>query len=377
MAFHYNHSENFVPTGNRTTPLGDRIPAPTGESEDYGFSLFLFEQKVVAKFNWYKGGIINSDQGNFNSLMNSTIGKGFQWLGNLESELRLADPDGDGINNDPDTYPNFDQALPARIELEELLRLGGLWEARNAEWLPDGTISTQADSNVADTVDVEARGFEAQLILNPTREWRVSLNVAKQETVLDNISPFLTDWWATKWGPFLDTYGDQDFSNPVSEDANQSVADRLAVEKFEFLKEKFQEGRPNVEVRPWRFNLVTRYQFSEGILDGFATGGAYRWQKAGAIGYPSVEISEGGESALVPDIENAIRGDSESNMDLFFSYRRNIFEGKVNWRIQLNVKNVLAENDDVLVLRAQPNGDPARVRTAPPREFFLTNSFSW
>ena len=40
---------------------------------------------------------------------------------------------------------------------------------------------------------------------------------------------------------------------------NQQITDRL----LDYFAIKGQEGRPQAEQRKWRFNLVTRYQFSE------------------------------------------------------------------------------------------------------------------
>ena len=56
--------------------------------------------------------------------------------------------------------------------------------------------------------------------------------------------------------------------------------------------------------------------------------------------------------------------------------RRAIFDGKINWRIQLNVRNVFADSDPLVVLR-QPDGSVGRVSIPVPRVYQISNTFSF
>jgi outer membrane receptor for ferrienterochelin and colicin len=50
---------------------------------------------------------------------------------------------------------------------------------------------------------------------------------------------------------------------------------------------------------------------------------------------------------------------------------------KINWKIQLNVRNLFAK-DEVIPISVQPDGETwAMCRIAPSREWFLTNTFSF
>src|SRR5690606_15010989 len=80
-------------------------------------------------------------------------------------------------------YPNFGRLRAARASLEPHLT-DALKVAYNYRVAADGSSQTQAAGPVADTSDIEARGFEVELIFNPTRNWRIAFNAAKQETVL-------------------------------------------------------------------------------------------------------------------------------------------------------------------------------------------------
>src|SRR5690606_33725164 len=53
IAFHYNTSENFVPATDRVDQYRRPVPSPTGVSKDYGVSVYLWDNKLVARFNWF------------------------------------------------------------------------------------------------------------------------------------------------------------------------------------------------------------------------------------------------------------------------------------------------------------------------------------
>src|SRR5690606_14169534 len=46
-----------------------------------------------------------------------------------------------------------------------------------------------------------------------------------------------------------------------------------------------QRGSQAPEIAPWRMNLISTYNFSEGPLKGFWVGGGFRWEDAKVLGY--------------------------------------------------------------------------------------------
>ena len=64
------------------------------------------------------------------------------------------------------------------------------------------------------------------------------------------------------------------------------------------------------------------------------------------------------------------------NVDGFGSYERKIWKDRINWKIQLNVRNLIAD-DTPIALGVQPWGDISTVRLAPERRWSLTNSFTF
>jgi hypothetical protein len=69
-------------------------------------------------------------------------------------------------------------------------------------------------------------------------------------------------------------------------------------------------------------------------------------------------------------------GPEELNGDAWLAYERPIRLGgrKINWKIQLNARNLVGGNDYIPVV-TNPDGTVAVVRNPPTKEFFLTNTF--
>lgn len=200
------------------------------------------------------------------------------------------------------------------------------------------------------------------------------MNAAKQETILSNIAPALTERLQKIWVPHLAKYGDLDWNLPVEPVAGNTTTQQINAPLLDYYAIKGQEGRPQAEQRKWRFNAVTRYQFSEGRLKGFSIGGAVRWEDTYAAGYPLINDPRG---LILPDINHPYLGDTETSFDLTLGYRRRIM-GNKDWIVQLNLRNIENWNSDaVTAVRYQPDGSVARVRFDPPMQVLLTNTFKF
>jgi hypothetical protein len=395
VAFHYNTSENFVPETDRVDQYRRPVQSPTGRSKDYGISLYLWDSKVVARFNWYRS-TLNGAGAAVSGLFNNLNTDIFNHYGNLTRNLRQVDANDDGVVDaairdtivvDPRTgltedgltrdqavqalYPNVAKAREARAVIAPHLT-EALKAAYNYRQAPDGGSLTQAAGNVVDTQDIESRGFEAEVILNPTRNWRIAFNAAKQETVLTNIMPRITALLQTTWLPHLQKFGDLDWNEPVEPTSGNTAAQQINARLLDYFAVKGQEGRPQGEQRRWRMNLVARYQFGAGRLKGFSIGGAARWEDNYAQGYPLLNDPRG---LVLPDVKHPYLSTEELSYDLTLGYRRRIF-GEKDWTAQLNIRNLQNWNSDELtVVRRQPDGSPARVRFDPPLQVLVTNTF--
>ena len=109
-------------------------------------------------------------------------------------------------------------------------------------------------------------------------------------------------------------------------------------------------------------------QAIQGFLKGAGVGAAYRWQDKNILGY---NLKDDGTY----DLENPIDGEEEDAVDFWISYEHKL-TSKINWKIQLNVRNVFA-GDELIAISRQPDGQIAQARIAPNREWLLTNTFSF
>lgn len=126
-----------------------------------------------------------------------------------------------------------------------------------------------------------------------------------------------------------------------------------------------------LELREWRTNVITTYDFTEGMFKGSAIGGAIRHQTKNAVGYQNTLNATGD---AVPDVSNPFFGPAQTNGDLWISHSRPILNERFDWKIQLNYRNAFGDNDPIPVV-INPDGALAVVRNANPREVFLTNTF--
>ena len=108
-------------------------------------------------------------------------------------------------------------------------------------------------------------------------------------------------------------------------------------------------------------------------MDGFGVGGAIRWKDKSSIGFPVVYNSEFDE--FIQDVTNPYYGPTDTKVDFWVSYKTKL-TNKIDWRIQLNIRNLL-DDDDLIPLGTQPDGTIARVYLPEPIKFELSSRFSF
>jgi hypothetical protein len=415
ITFHYNTSDNFVPSLERVDQYRKPVPSQVGDTMDWGVSAYMWNNKLVARLNFYEATLDNATSPT-SGIWNRNHVRIFQWYGRLNRDSRRFDsydnetgeflfsgdglPDPDIINEfiqlDEDDglyyagedaeegfatlegavaaqWPYLAETRKAMAPLEQFVFDDELIHSFNARFLPDGDINIQWAGNISDTQDVTSKGMEAEIIINPTKNWRIAFNAAKQEVISDNVAPRLTNLVDTFLLPYMQEFGYLDWGNPTGPPKGATFESTTYDRLVEYFYVKGLEGQPTAEQREWRFNLITNYQFREGLLKGFTIGGAARWQDEVNGGYPVVfdEVNR----VYKPVIDQGYFTDTDLAIDLTFGYRKKIM-GNIDWRMQINVRNAHNwDNTDVDVFRFQQNGNAARARFAPPRQIWLTNTF--
>jgi hypothetical protein len=229
--------------------------------------------------------------------------------------------------------------------------------------------SDRRSGEVVAPSDVKSTGQEYELIVNPTRNWRISFNAAKAEAVRTNVATQLRDLVFNELIPLME--------GPAGDLRAAETNYTVARTRFDgqiysqMLPRLAEEGLPTNELRKWRWNLVTNYSFTEGRLKGFNAGLGVRWQDKSAIGAPIIVHPVFGPA---PDVNNPYYAPSETDFDAWVGYRRE-FEN-FTWRVQLNVRNIGA-GDELIPIAAQPDGSISGWRIAPSQTWSLRNTFSF
>jgi hypothetical protein len=416
ITFHYNTSDNFVPSLDRVDQYRDPIDSQFGDTTDWGISAYMFNNKFVARINFYDANLENASSP-ASGIFNRNHVRIFQWYGRLNRDSRRFDSydnatgeflfQGDGLvdpeiveeritfdeeeglyysgdSEDADGFATLDEAIAAewpfleatkaaREPLEKYVFDERLIHSFNARFLPDGDINIQWAGAISDTTNINSKGMEAEFVINPSKNWRIAFNAAKQEVVLTDIAPRLGVLVEDFLLPYMKEFGHLDWGNPTGTPAGANFSTQTSDRLVEYFYLKGLEGVPTAEQRKWRYNLVTNYQFREGGLKGFSFGGAARWQDKVSGGYPIVFHES--TQTYRPVVNDPYWTDTDLAIDLTFGYRKKIW-GNVDWRMQINMRNVHNwDNTDVDIIRYQPNGAAARARFAPPRQIMLTNTF--
>jgi outer membrane receptor protein involved in Fe transport len=142
---------------------------------------------------------------------------------------------------------------------------------------------------------------------------------------------------------------------------------------------KQADGQRVENGRDWRVNLVTRYSFSEGLFRGAFVGTGFRYRSPQVLGYLAslvpneFPLAGSPERVLVPARNAPIDGKTIADTELFLGYSRRIMK-RYHWRVQLNVRNIFA-NQDPMAQRANVAAGFTTVYAVPdPRTFVLTNT---
>jgi hypothetical protein len=157
---------------------------------------------------------------------------------------------------------------------------------------------------------------------------------------------------------------------------------------------KMSSGMPNPQERKYRVNLTGRYALQRGLLKGLFFGGNTSWRSKSILAYGSrpAQASEvykefagiGAGGYDVPDFGSPITGRPLTSLDGFLGYRRKILQGRYEWSVQLNIRNLL-DDDDLIQQRAygrkQADGTMrfwiTSYNVPDPRRFILTNTVSF
>lgn len=393
LSLSYAESDSqVVGTGTRRNLDGSIAVLDAGSGKEYGLTL-RWGNRLSLRAAKYENSRIGATA---NSLFNTPVatitgGRGNiikRELANIERTAQIAESTAKG---DPVRGTGAGATGGATFVRSEKY---AAYQDYLVEIIPAGQNAGNTIQNVFDLIsDRDSKGYEVTVTGNPTANWRVSVSGSKSESADSNIGAQYFDFiqerlptWARYLNvPFL----------PSTGGGNVTLGQVLQASIANFNYIRLANGRVNTLERKYRFTATTRYSFDRGRLKGAFVGANYLWRSPAAVGYNKITITDNPfvvpglvERAVeVDDLDHPVRGSALTSFDAFLGYSRRLFDGKVQWRLQLNVRNVL-NKDGLLVQRALNdgvdfNGTPilsgsGAIYTAQqPRAFILTNTFTF
>lgn len=411
VSLSYNEARNFRPSSTIADVYGRPFAPPAGRTKDLGVTLSALERKFTLRVNRYRTTQTNDSATFYNTF----------WPGNdvvrAMNGLRGSNTNEVLINKWFGFSPSDPRYLPLRASLTNPAQASvlnpsltaaettarNLWftQRTREEWLrpvdpllaqtwnftqaPNGgNWSATRPPNVGNVADTVSEGWEFEGTLNPLPHWRLTFNAARQEARRANVGADFTEFinrnlplWTEGNGKLATNLREMEgFEDIIYFNSfGTSQLGNLAIINMyvPYLNALAANGSPVQELRRWRFNAVTNYDFRTGSLKGWSVGGAARWQDRVATGFPAKQNAAG---AWVYDVSRPYYGSAQINYDLWFRYGRRFLTDKVRWSVQLNIRDVFG-SEDLIAVTAQPNGQVASARIPQPNKWTITNSFEF
>ena len=411
VSLSYNEARNFRPSSTIADVYGRPFAPPAGRTKDLGITLSALERKFTLRVNRYRTTQTNDSATFYNTF----------WPGNdvvrAMNGLRGSNTNEVLINKWFGFSPSDPRYLPLRASLTNPAQASvlnpsltaaettarNLWftQRTREEWLrpvdpllaqtwgftqaPNGgNWSATRPPNVGNVADTVSEGWEFEGTLNPLPHWRLTFNAARQEARRANVGADFTEFinrnlplWTEGNGKLATNLREMEgFEDIIYFNSfGTSQLGNLAIINMyvPYLNALAANGSPVQELRRWRFNAVTNYDFRTGSLKGWSVGGAARWQDRVATGFPAKQNAAG---AWVYDVSRPYYGSAQINYDLWFRYGRRFLTDKVRWSVQLNIRDVFG-SEDLIAVTAQPNGQVASARIPQPNKWTITNSFEF
>ncbi len=246
-------------------------------------------------------------------------------------------------------------------QVDRILGGGNLTEIRRI-WVNMGaTEDNKINFNYRDTEDIEARGWEAEIVANPTRSLRLSANHARPEATIIQQRPGQQAYVAAN----LDAWNAAG-ANTALPNAAQIRADILTVRN---AIEGIAKGAINNSTFKHSTNFYATYTFFEGPLKGFNVGAGGNHRGTRKIGNVDARIKFNTTAPTAAQIREAAfdylyaPSTFEATMHASYDYR---FGPKVRARFQLNVSNLLDTKD--LVITSYGTYNPGGLGANPIRQ---------
>jgi outer membrane receptor protein involved in Fe transport len=361
LALSYNQANAFSPGSTTYDVWGKPLPDPRGESKDYGFSLRLFNDKLVITAKQFETVDIGRSTSDLNTIVQRAI--------RMDRRSSSGDP---GLT---DWYISRLQLI--NPGLDQATAVAQALTATGADY---DYLRSHINKGHGDASNSYSRGKEVEVTYNPTKYWRMKLT-ASQSTPLNGImSPAVQDYidsrmpvWTTIKDPVTGntwwTTPEDQGTVPQAFFINNVLANlKLAVAL---------QGKRRTQTAEYQASFLTNYDLagitSNRWLSKLSVGGSLRWRDKASIGFLGAPADPDG-IVREYDPNKPIWEKGDTVVDLSAKYRMKLFHDKVRATVQLNVNNVF-EDGKLKPVAVNPDGTPWAFRIIDPRQFILSVTF--
>lgn len=389
----YNHSTSFQPAPQRVDAYGESLGPPEGKTKDLGVLLETKDGRFSVKVNKYETSSTNSSSTALGGAW--FVGSSQAWAGNWANRFEFnwkGDTNADAIigANDPtNTQYNYGQA-PGETPDQAIAREASVIAAYRAwqksvdprfynAWKinlndPTKAITATTPSGFSVTEDSVSKGYEIEFNAVPTKNWRLAINASKTKAIRTNIGGAALSSFIAGYEKAMKTTAAGDLRIWWGGAGNETnLMQWNGNIGSEYAQRKLQEGTNVPELRTWRVNAISNYDFDHGLLKGVNVGLGVRRESSIVIGYKPIPGATGNDISF--DIANPYSGPAETNFDFWIGYGRRVWRD-IDWSIQLNVRNAFVGNE-LIPLTTQPDGTIASYRIKPPQTWQLSSTFKF
>ena len=222
--------------------------------------------------------------------------------------------------------------------------------------------------------DIESKGYELEATVRPVSNWDLTFNASKVNAVQTALgaadSAFIQQEYAF-------------FSSPAGQMPLWGGTNAVGGRVYDYFIQNIwsayqlqtaQTGTAQPELRQWNFKAVTNYTFKNGRFKGFNVGGGFRWASKPILGYGISQVTDPlGNKSWIMDVNKPLYGKIDEHADLWIGYQHKL-TSKVDWRIQLNIRN-LTEKAHLVPVSVEPDGSWAQMRIEEGQTFEISNKF--
>lgn len=360
LSVHYVDSSNFSAGAQGFTTFNEAAPLQTGVTQEYGLLLSILDERLHFRFNKFQ---TNQE----NEVITGTIPGPYNSMklvmeNNTRAQLDAAgwDVRYDGTKSTSTIFK------PGFLEAAKFRPMDVGVPNNETTWIAEA----HAGSPMNVFQDTNSEGEEYEISYAPTNNWRLHFNAAKAVVKVANVMTDLAEENIRIANEiFLHPQMGELFivPDPYLPDGtireNARLKDRAGPLITATAVKTAPQGGTLPEVRKWRWNLVTNYEFDSdhGWLSGFEVGAGVRWQDDVIIGSAFKEV----DGNYLPNHDLQYFGPTETNIDTWVTYKTRVLDDYL-LRLQLRIRNITT-NDDPIPAKSNPDGTVALWRIGPPR----------